>query len=345
MEGKYRHLGLEERVMIQMYLRSGMRPAVIGRELGRSRSTIVREMRRNGGKLLGIGYDGREAQRRAERLRKKPRVARRLQPGTYLWKKVVSLLGQGLSPAQISRTLVRMKEPMRLSHETIYTTLYAMPRGELRSEILKLMRRKHRERRPRRGKRGAVKPPIPEMTLIDHRPPEVEQRLLPGHWEADLIIGKGNLSQVGVLVERCTLFTIVIKLKSSKAMEVAKAFTKVLKGIDRQMRLSMTFDQGSEMRHHKKISQATGIEFYFAHPHSPWERGICENINGLLREYLPKSTDLSIYSQKQLDQIAWKLNTRPRRTLDWHAPAELYLPEGAFNFVEYWGAILAEAEA
>jgi IS30 family transposase len=338
---KYRHLDLEERVMIQMYLRSGMSPAAIGRELGRSRSTIIREMCRNGGKLAGVGYDGRKAQRRAERLRRKPRVARRLQAGTDLWKKVFELLKEGLSPAQISRTLERMKEPVRLSHETIYTTLYAMPRGELRSQILKLTRRKHHVRRPRRGNRGAVKPPIPDMTLIDQRPKEVEERWLPGHWEADLIIGKGNLSQVGVLVERCTLFTVVIKLKSSRAEEVAKAFSKRLKGIDRQMRLSMTFDQGSEMRQHKKISQATGIKFYFAHPHSPWERGICENTNGLLRQYLPKGTDLSIYSQKQLDQIAWKLNTRPRKTLGWHAPAELYLPEGAFDFVKYWSAKVA----
>jgi IS30 family transposase len=229
-----------------------------------------------------------------------------------------------------------MDTPVRLSHETIYPTLYAMPRGELRSGLLKLMRRKHHARRPQRGKRGPVKPPIPEMTLIDERPTEVEERLLPGHWEGDLIIGKGNLSQVGVLVERCTLFTIVIKLPSSRADDVVKAFSKVLNGIDRQMRISMTFDQGSEMRQHQRLSRATGIKVYFAHPHSPWERGICENTNGLLRQYLPKGTDLSVHSQSQLDRIAWRLNTRPRKSLGWRAPAELFLPEGAFDFVQYW---------
>jgi IS30 family transposase len=259
----------------------------------------------------------------------RPRVLRKLVAGNPLWITVVDHLRQGLSPAQIASTLARMPDPVRLSYETIYTALYTMPRGHLRSSLLGLMRRRHRARRPRRGKDGRSKPSIPEMTLIDQRPIEVQMRLIPGHWEGDLIIGKGNLSQVGTLVERTTLFVALVKLSSSKADITAQAFTVILNRFDSQLRRSMTFDQGSEMRHHKTLTENTGVDVYFAHPHAPWERGISENTNGLLRQYLPKATDLSLFSQDQLDDIAWRLNTRPRKTLGWKAPAELFLPEGA----------------
>ena len=200
------------------------------------------------------------------------------------------------------------------------------------------MRRRHRARRPRRGKEERAKPSIPEMTLIDHRPVEIQMRLIPGHWEGDLIIGKGNLSQVGTLVERTTLFVALVKLTSSKADVTAQAFTEILNRFDSQLRRSMTFDQGSEMRHHTLLTKNSGVDVYFAHPHAPWERGISENTNGLLRQYLPKGTDLSLFSQDQLDDIAWRLNTRPRKTLGWKAPAELFLPKGPFDFVQHWSA-------
>ncbi len=159
------------------------------------------------------------------------------------------------------------------------------------------------------------------------------------YWEGDLIIGKGNQSQVGTLVERITLFVALVKLDSATADEAAEAFTKILNGFESQMRRSMTYDQGVEMRHHKRLTANTGVDVYFAHPHAPWERGIMENTNGLLRQYLPKETDLSVFSQEQLDDIAWLLNARPRKTLGWRAPAELFLPEGAFDFVQYWPAV------
>jgi IS30 family transposase len=161
-------------------------------------------------------------------------------------------------------------------------------------------------------------------------------RLVPGHWEGDLIIGKGNRSQVGTLVERTTLFVALVQLDSTRADHAAQAFTKILNRFDSQMRRSMTYDQGSEMRHHKTLTANTGVDVYFAHPHAPWERGISENTNGLLRQYLPKGTDLSLFTQDQLDDIAWRLNTRPRKSLGWKAPAELFLPEGAFDFVKYY---------
>ena len=349
MARSYVHLETQERALIETQLRLGMSPAGIAAGLMRARSTVLREIRRNGWQSppelarrgtmrIAGGYRSLRADRRARVLAIKPRVVRKLIPGNPLWIIVVDHLRQGLSPAQIARTLARMPDPVRLSYETIYTALYTMPRGHLRSSLLALMRRRHRARRPRRGKDGRAKPSIQEMTLIDLRPVEVQMRLIPGHWEGDLIIGRGNLSQVGTLVERTTLFVALVKLSSSKADTTAQAFTEILNRFDSQLRRSMTFDQGSEMRHHKTLTENTGVTVYFAHPHAPWERGISENTNGLLRQYLPKGTDLSLFSQDQLDDIAWRLNTRPRKTLGWKAPAELFLPEGAFDFVQHWSA-------
>jgi IS30 family transposase len=324
-----------------------MSPAAIAAGLMRARSTVTREMHRNGWKperthrgrpTVAGGYRSLHASRRARVLAVKPRVPRKLIPGNPLWGIMTDHLHQGLSPAQIASTLARMPDPVQLCYETIYTALYTMPRGHLRSSLLGLMRRRHRARRPHRGKDGRAKPSIPEMTLIDQRPVEIQMRLIPGHWEGDLIIGKGNLSQVGTLVERTSLFVALVKLTSSKADITAQAFTEILNRFDSQLRRSMTFDQGSEMRHHKVLTENTGVDVYFAHPHAPWERGISENTNGLIRQYLPKGTDLSVFSQDQLDDIAWRLNTRPRKTLGWKAPAELFLPKGAFDFVQHWSA-------
>ena len=343
----YIHLAVQERALIETQLKLGMSPAAIAAGLMRAPSTVTREMRRNGwlapaelsrlGRAsIAGGYRCLAADRRARRLAVQPRVPRKLVPGNALWSLVVDHLRQGLSPAQIASTLARMPDPVQLSYEKIYTALYTMPRGHLRSSLLTLMRRRHHARRPQGFKDGRSNPSIPAMTLIDQRPVEIQMRLVPGHWEGDLIIGKGNLSQVGTLVERTTLFVALVKLTSSKADVTAQAFTKILNRFDSQLRRSMTFDQGSEMRHHQRLTANTGVDVYFAHPHAPWERGISENTNGLLRQYLPKGTDLSLFSQRQLDDIAWKLNTRPRKTLGWKAPAELFLPEGAFDFVQYW---------
>ncbi len=344
MPRSFRHLELSERVFIETQLSLGMRPAGIAAGLKRARSTISREIRRNGwraklrkGAIAG-GYRCVAADRRARVLAGKARRQRKLEPGNPLWMTMLERLRQGLSPVQIASTLARMADPVRLSHEAIYTALYAMPRGQLRASLLDLLRRRHKARRPARGKNRRSRS-IPDMTLIDQRPVEVAMRLVPGHWEGDLIIGKGNLSQVGTLVERTTLFVALVKLPNGKADTVAESFTTIFNRFESQMRRSMTFDQGSEMSQHQTLTKNTGVTVYFAHPHAPWERGISENINGLLRQYLPKATDLSLFSQDQLDDIAWKLNTRPRKTLGWKAPAELFLPEGAFDFVKYWSNI------
>jgi IS30 family transposase len=342
----YRHLTLLDRTLIETQLGLGLRPAAIAAGLERARSTITREIARNGWRGLRRSNPGRvEGQYRAIAadgkaclLASRPRVVRRLRPGEPLWELVLGQLRQGLSPEQIERTLARMPAPVRLSHETIYTSLYAMPRGELRASLLELLRHGHKARRKRRGSRERRNQAIPEMVLIDQRPLEVEMRLVPGHWEGDLIIGKSNRSQVGTLVERTTLFVALVQLDNARADTAATAFAAILNRFDSQLRRSLTYDQGTEMAQHRSLTARTGVDVYFAHPRAPWERGIMENTNGLLRQYLPRGTDLSRFSQDQLDDIAWKLNTRPRKTLGWKCPAELFLPDGAFDFVQHWSA-------
>jgi IS30 family transposase len=264
-----------------------------------------------------------------------PRIERKLVLGNPLWDQVRDGLQQGLSPEQITATLERMIEPVRLCHETIYQAIYAMPKGELRTQMIALLRFGHTKRRPRsRGhdRRGQ----IPNMTSIDQRPADIAERLVPGHWEGDHIKGTANRSQVGTLVERQSRYVALVKLHDGTAQATAAGFGAILQRFDVDLRRSLTYDQGREMAQHAKLTADTGIKVYFAHPHSPWERGQNENINGLLRQYLPKRADLSSFSQPELDDIAWKLNTRPRKSLDWKCPAELFLPVDAFDFKAYW---------
>ena len=345
----YRQLSLEERALIQTQLSMGWSPAAIAAGLQRARSTVLRELRRNGWRTSAEvswqsrrwgngGYLARLADRRARRLRAVPRVARRLLSGTSLWKLVVAELSRGLSPEQVALTLRRMADPVRLSHETIYTALYAMPRGELRARVMTLLRRRRMSRRSRsKGGVGAARNHFVEpIKLIDQRPAEVGLRLVPGHWEGDLIKGKLNQSRVGTLVERTTLYVALVKLEDGSAKTTAEGFARILNRFDAAMRRTLTYDQGREMAQHRWLEQQTGIAVYFAHPHSPWERGINENINGLLRQFLPRGEDLSRFSQQQLDDIALLMNARIRKSLGNKAPAELFLPEGAFDFVQFW---------
>ena len=249
---------------------------------------------------------------------------------------------RGFSPEQIAGTLKRRYPEQRelaVSHETIYTAIYAMPRGELRTEVIGWLRFGHAKRRPRaRGedRRGR----IPDMVSIRDRPPEVEERLVPGHWEGDLIKGARNASAVGTLVDRKTLFTVLCQMDNASAEAALAGFSRVLNRIDEQKRLSLTYDQGREMAMHQQLTETTGVKVYFADPHSPWQRGINENTNGLLRQYLPKGSDLSGFTQKQLDDIAWELNTRPRKSLGFRCPAELFTPD-AFDFKKHHASLFA----
>lgn len=349
----YQQLSMEERTMIQTQLGMGIKPAAIAVGLNRSASTLSRELRRNGwarpqacrgpGRpAVAGGYRAGAAHRRAQACTVTPRVERRLRPGTVLWDRVVEYLQAGHSPEQIAGTLalVNPETPtLRVSHETIYTAIYAMPRGALRTAVIGWLRFGHAKRRPRaRGedRRGQ----IPDRVSIHARPPEVEERLVPGHWEGDLIKGARNRSAVGTLVERTTLFTVLSRMDDASAEAALAGFSHVLNRIAAQKRLSLTYDQGREMAAHQRLTEATGVKVYFADPHSPWQRGINENTNGLLRQYLPKGSDLSGFSQKALDAIAWTLNTRPRKTLGFKCPAELFTPD-AFDFRQHHAALFA----
>jgi len=259
-----------------------------------------------------------------------------------LWEQVADYLQAGYSPEQIAGTLATVhpdNPSLQVSHETIYTAIYAMPRGELRTEVIGWLRFGHAKRRPRtRGedRRGQ----IPDMVSIHDRPPEIEERLVPGHWEGDLIKGAHNRSSVGTLVERTTLFTVLAKMEDATTASAIKGFGHVLNRIEAQKRISMTYDQGREMAAHQQLTGDTGVKVYFADPHSPWQRGINENTNGLLRQYLPKGSDLSNFSQEELDAIAWKLNTRPRKSLGFKCPAQLFTPD-AFDYRQHHAALFA----
>jgi IS30 family transposase len=346
MTKKYKHITLSERALIQTQLQQAYTPAAIAESLGRHRSSITREIARNGWKPtpevrpvgrppIAGGYSCSQANLRAEKLAATPRIQRKLIVGNPLWMRVKEGLEAGLSPEQIAGTMSRMNEPIRLSHETIYQAIYVMPKGKLRTETIALLRFGHRKRRPRsRGndRRGE----IPNMTSIDQRPTDIAERLVPGHWEGDHIKGAANRSQVGTLVERKTRFVVLVKLPNGTAEATTEAFGNILQRFDATLRKSLTYDQGREMAQHAKLTENIGIKVYFAHPHSPWERGQNENTNGLLRQYMPKGSDLSVFSQQELDDIAWKLNTRPRKSLDWKCPAEMFLPDDAFDFKAYW---------
>lgn len=246
------------------------------------------------------------------------------------------------SPEQIAGILHRMHpdEPtLQVSHETIYTAIYAMPRGALRSELIACLRQSRKSRRPRaRGedRRGT----IPDMTSIHDRPAEIDERLIPGHWEGDLIKGARNASAIGTLVERTSLFVTLARMGNAGAEAAVAGFSSVLNRIDAQRRLSLTYDQGREMAQHARLTELTNVRVYFADPHSPWQRGINENTNGLLRQYFPKGTDLSGVSQDELDAVAWQLNTRPRKSLGWKCPAELFMPND-FSFERHYHKLVA----
>ena len=239
---------------------------------------------------------------------------------------VQHFLAQAWSPSQIAGTLKLMwpDEPQRtVSHESIYTCIYAMPKGELRKDLIACLRRAKSKRMPRsRGedRRGQM----PDLLSIHVRPPEASDRAFPGHWEGDLIKGAGNRSAVGVLLERSSRLVMLIKLADATATSALEGFTAKLRSIAEPMRKTLTYDQGKEMARHAELTANTGVMVYFCDPHSPWQRGSNENTNGLVRQYLPKGTDLSGYSQEQLDAIADQINNRPRKGLGVRSPLAVY---------------------
>ena len=323
-EKRYKQLSAEEGATIMLMSQGGKGVREIGRFLKRSPSTISRESDREMGSESG--YIASLAGEQAIRLRIKPRKALKLVVGGELFEVVVVHLKKKWSPEQIAGTLKGMhpdQPSQRVSHETIYHTLYAMPRGELRRELIACLRWS-RDKRRSKTRAPDGRGHIAEMQSIHLRPPEVADRLIPGHWEADLIKGAMNRSSVGTLVERTTLMVVLAKMPDGTAQSALDGFSEALSAIPPELRKTFTYDQGREMSKHAQLTERTGVAVYFCDPHSPWQRGLNENTNGLLRQYLPKGADLSIYTQEQLDEIAWSLNTRPRKSLGFRSPVAVY---------------------
>ena len=319
-------LSYRERCRIEDLLHAGWSQAEIARDLGRHRSTIGREVHRNRTlRANGSRYGADNAQGKADRAARRPKPAR-LGTNLRLRREVQDRLLKNHSPEQIAQRL-REDYPddpeMWVSHETIYQSIYVQSRGGLKRELAKHLRTGRALRKPRRVT-GERRGRIPGMVNISERPPEVADRAVPGHWEGDLIMGSAaSHSAVGTLVERTTRFVMLLHLPDGySAPAVAEAMTAKMATLPEQLRRSLTWDQGKEMADHAQIAEATGMAIYFCDPHSPWQRGSNENTNGLLRQYLPKGSDLSFYGAGMLDNIAAELNGRPRKTLDWRTPAE-----------------------
>ena len=321
----YTQLSAAERTTLMVMLAEGKSLNAIGLHLGRWPSTLSREIARNRA-ADAKPYDAMRAHERAQALACAPGLEPKLAPQTTLFAVVHDQLREGWSPEQIAGRLdlAFKDDPTKtVCHETIYNAIYVLPRGALRREMISLLRQARAKRRPRsRGddRRGR----IVDMTSLHVRPPEIEDRLVPGHWEGDLIKGKGNRSSVGTLVERSSRLLLLARMPDASAASAGAAFAAALNRVPQPLRTSLTYDQGREMARHKDLTAATGTSVYFADPHSPWQRGSNENANGLLRQYMPKGTDLSSLSQDDLDAIAHKLNTRPRRILGFLTPEEVY---------------------
>jgi IS30 family transposase len=315
-----KRLSVEDRVEIKVGLELRMSFAALGRLLGKATSTVSREVAANGGRKH---YRPIGAHRRACARARRPKPTK-LAAHPMLCARVIADLEALWSPEQIARRL-REEFPgdttMWVSHETIYKSLYVQGRGELRRELTACLRTGRAQRRPR----GRLEHPgrIKDMVMISERPADVADRAVPGHWEGDLIIGKNGKSAIGTLVERSTRYVMLLYLPSGRTAEdVRNAMTTTIRTLPTSLRRSLTWDQGVEMAGHAQFSIDTGVDVYFCDPHAPWQRGSNENTNGLLRQYFPKGTDLSVHNPATLQAAADSLNGRPRKTLGWRTPAE-----------------------
>ena len=324
MAAQRRKFTVVDRTTIALRLRDGWGIRRIACGLGRSPGTISDEVNRYGG---SVAYEAGAAEGQAAAKReltgRKPRMSR----DGGLFTEAARLLGLGWSPEQISgrrkREEAGMERPsgLRLSHEAIYAAIYALPRGELRRELIGCLRHA-KPARGRKPKGSELRGKLCGMTNIKERPEEIEGRLVPGHWEGDLILGARGASAIGTLVERTTRFVVLVHMPARRADVAASAFAGALNAIPESLRKTLTYDQGKEMAGHAGLAEATGMRIFFADPHSPWQRGANENTNGLLRQYFPKGTPLAEFDQADLDAVADSLNARPRKTLDFATPGE-----------------------
>ncbi|GAA3911015.1 IS30 family transposase [Streptomyces sp. NPDC003631] len=319
-----RYLREDERIYIADRLREKVTVRAIAGELGRSPSTISREVRRNRHPTNGQ-YRPFAAQARADARRPRPKPGK-IKQNPELRAFVQDRLDLRWSPEQICQAL-RAQFPdrpeMHVVHETVYQALYVQGRGELRRELAKALRTGRVRRKPRRQAQQRQPRFRDPMVMISDRPAEVDDRAVPGHWEGDLIIGKDGASAIGTLVERSTRYLLLVHLPNGRGTELVRdALVGTVHTLPAHLKRSLTWDQGSEMGRHREFTVATDIPVYFCDPASPWQRGSNENTNGLLRQYFPKGTDLSLHSREDLAAVAAELNGRPRKTLGWETPAE-----------------------
>ncbi len=316
-------LSLAEREEISRGLVCGHPMRAIAASLGRAPSTVSREIRRNGGRR---GYRANQADQAAWDRSCRPKRCK-LVENRALARIVARKLRQLWSPQQIAGWLKRTHpddESYQVSKETIYRSLFIQARGALKKELLQYLRRRRTMRRSRHTSlKGKGLGKITDTVSISERPASVEDRAVPGHWEGDLIIGSRN-SQIATLVERKTRYVMLAKVNGKDTETVINALIKQARKLPRELYKSLTWDRGSEMADHQRFSLATDIDVYFCDPQSPWQRGSNENTNGLLRQYFPKGTDLSVHSQAHLNKVARQLNDRPRKTLEYYSPAEKF---------------------
>jgi len=315
---------VDERIVIADLRREGRSVRAIAADLGRSPSTISRELARNSHPGSG-DYRPHAAQARADARRPRPKTGK-IAACPELHDLVQDMLEDKFSPEQISRRLRRDhpdRPELHVTHETIYQALYVQGRGELRRELTTALRTGRTVRKPRRSSEQRRPRFTAPMVMISDRPAEADDRAIPGHWEGDLIIGGDGASAIATLVERATRYVMLAHLGGSHTAEhVRDALVTTVATLPAQLARSLTWDQGSEMSRHHEFSIATGIPVYFCDPHSPWQRGSNENTNGLLRQYFPKGTSLRTHTREHLDTVAAQLNARPRQTLGWKKPGQ-----------------------
>jgi len=321
----YKRLNDLEREEISRMLSQRYSLSNIAKALGRHTSTISREI--SLGSCNKYTYRASKAQDRAKRNASKRKSGKyRLNDSPRLWSYIRKKLKKKWSPRQIAEELeidYPLDMTMRITPETIYTYIYVLPRGTLKKELTACLRRNHK-RRHKQSREVKIERKLEDMLSIEERPKEVEDRIIPGHWEGDLIVGKYNKSALGTLVERTTRTIILIPIKDRRAETVAKAFAKEVKKLPKQMKLSMTYDQGREMAKHRLFTNITGVQVYFAHPRSPWERGTNENTNGLIRQFFPKGTDFNKVSRYEVKKVQDLLNGRPRQALGFQKPYQVF---------------------
>jgi IS30 family transposase len=319
-----RRFSAKERETIKAGLAQGKTGAQMAAELGRDASVVNREIARNGGRK---GYSCVDAQARACR-RPKGTERNKVADTPALRSDVLALLGTGATPKQIEVAL-RRRHPhdaaRRVSHETIYDFIYIHSKGSVKKELIAYLRRKQPRRAPAPRAKGKLSGQLPGAINIGERPAEVARREVPGHWEADLVMGAGNRTAILVITERVSRYVMIVPLGGAKdAVSVSRALIRAFKSLPAHLRKTLTYDNGREMAQHAAFSLATKVVVYFCNPHSPWQRGAVENINGLIREYFPKGIDFNTVTKGQIAKAEWRLNNRPRVVLDGQSPVEVF---------------------